>query len=140
MATKIFVNLPVKDLVKSVEFFGLLGYGFNPQFTDDNAACLVISETIYAMLIIPSVFKTFTPKEMADAHATTEVLLALSVESRDEVDDLMAKAIAAGATEVREPQDQGFMYSCSFEDLDGHIWEVFWMDDEYVPPAQTNEE
>ncbi len=140
MATKIFVNLLVKDLAKSVEFFSRLGYGFNPQFTDDNAACLVISDTIFAMLIIPSFFKTFTPKEISDAHTSTEVLLALSVDSRDEVDEMMAKAIAAGAKESREPQDHGFMYSCSFEDLDGHIWEVFWMDEEYVPPTQTKEE
>lgn len=132
MATNIFVNLAVKDLTKSVEFFGKLGYGFNPQFTDDKAACLVISETIYAMLITVPYFKTFTPKEVADAHNVTEVLIALSVDSRDEVDELMAKAIAAGAHESREPQDHGFMYSCSFEDLDGHIWEILWMDEAHI--------
>lgn len=128
MATKIFVNLPVKDLQKSMNFFGSLGYKFNPQFTDEKAACMVISEDIYAMLLVEPFFQGFTPKTITDAHKSTEVLLALSADSRQAVDELVNKALAAGGTEVREPQDHGFMYARSFNDLDGHIWEVLWMD------------
>lgn len=128
MATKIFVNLPVKDLQKSMNFFGSLGYKFNPQFTDEKAACMVISEDIYSMLLTEAFFQGFTPKTITDAHKSTEVLLALSADSRQAVDELVNKALAAGGTEVREPQDHGFMYARSFNDLDGHIWEVLWMD------------
>lgn len=135
MATKIFVNLPIKDLGKSQDFFTKLGYSFNPQFSDENAACLVISEDIYAMLLTEPFFKTFTKKEIADARKSTEVLVALSSESKQEVDDLLRKALAAGATEAREPQDHGFMYGRSFEDLDGHIWEIFWMDPSAINPT-----
>ena len=133
MSTKIFVNLPVKDLEKSKEFFLKLGYSFNQQFTDEKAASLVISEHIYAMLITEPFFKTFIPnKEIADTAKTKEVLVALSTNSKQEVDELTNKAIAAGGKQFREPEDHGFMYARSFEDLDGHVWEVIWMDPGFV--------
>jgi uncharacterized protein len=129
MATRIFINLPVKDLEKTKEFFLKLGYSFNKQFTDEKAASLVISENIYAMLITEPFFKTFIPnKEIADTSKTKEVLVALSVDSKQQVDELADKAIAAGGKKFREPEDHGFMYARSFEDLDGHVWEVVWMD------------
>lgn len=129
MATKIFVNLPVKNLEKSKEFFSGMGYTFNTQFTNENAACLIITEDIYAMLLVEKFFKTFLRKtEIADASKITEVIIALSADSKEKVNELLDKALAAGATEQREAQDHGFMFSRSFEDLDGHIWEIFWMD------------
>ncbi len=128
MSTKIFVNLPIKDLDKSKEFFTKLGYTFNPQFTDDKAACLVISEDIYAMLVTKKFFKTFTPKVIGDATKTTEVLVALSADNREQVDQIVDKALAAGGKINREPTDYGWMYGRSFQDLDGHIWEIIWMD------------
>jgi len=132
MATKIFVNLPVKNLQKSMDFFSQLGYTFNAQFTDEKAACMVISEDIYTMLLLEPFFKTFTAKDIADAHKSSEVLIALSTDSRDNVDAMVNKAVAAGATETQQPQDHGFMYSRSFNDLDGHIWEILWMDESAV--------
>ena len=128
MRTKIFINLPVKDLNKSKEFFAKLGFTFNPQFTNQNAACMVISEDNYAMLLVESFFKTFTKKEIVDAKKNTEVLIALSAENKAKVDEMLGKALAGGAKEPRAPQDHGFMYGRSFEDPDGHIWEIFWMD------------
>jgi predicted lactoylglutathione lyase len=128
MATKIFVNLPVKNLDKSKAFFEALGYSFNPQFTDENAASLVISDDIYAMLLTEPFFKTFTKKEIADASRSTETMLALSTDTRQEVDELADKALAAGGTQANDPQDHGFMYSRSFYDLDGHHWEIVYMD------------
>ena len=128
MPTKIFVNLPVKDLDKSMEFFKKLGFSFNPQFTDDTAACMVVSDDIYAMLLTHAKFKEFTPLPVADAGKSTEVLVCLSCESRGEVDDVVRKAVAAGGRTFKEPQDYGFMYGQSFHDLDGHIWEWIWMD------------
>jgi hypothetical protein len=133
--TQIFVNLPVKDLDRSMGFFKALGFDFNAQFTNEHAACMVISENIYAMLLTEPMFKRFTPKDIADASKTTEVLTALMVESRDSVDAMMGKALAAGATEVRDPQDHGFMYGRAFNDPDGHIWEIGWMDPAHVQPA-----
>ncbi len=130
--TEIFVNLPVKDLDRSMDFFGALGFDFNPQFTNEQAACMVIAENIYAMLLTEPMFKGFTPKDIADATKTTEVMTALSSESREAVDTFLEKAIEAGATEVRDPQDHGFMYGRAFNDPDGHIWEVFWMDPAHV--------
>lgn len=124
----IFVNLPVNDLDASKTFFTELGYSLNAQFSDDNAASVVISDTIVAMLLKKEFYATFTSKEIADATRTSEVLLCLSAESREKVDELLTKALAAGATEPREPQDHGFMYSRAFDDLDGHTWEVVWMD------------
>ena len=135
MGTKLFVNFPVKDLDKSKEFFSKLGFAFNAQFTDQNAACMVISEDNYAMLLVEQFFKTFTKKEIADAKKSTEVLTALSAESKEKVDEMMSKALAAGAKEARDPQDLGFMYGRSFEDLDGHIWEIFWMDPKAINPS-----
>src|ERR1044071_5963779 len=114
MATKMFVNLPVKDLKKSIEFFTKLGYTFNPQFTDENATCMIISENIYAMLLVEKFFKTFTKKEIADATKTAEAIIALSADSKEQVDDLVRKALAAGATTPQLKQDQGFMYSHGF--------------------------
>lgn len=128
MATKIFVNLPVKDLNRSVEFFTKLGYTFNKQFTDETATCMVISEDIFAMLLTEPKFKQFTSKEIADSTKSIEVITALSAESKDEVNSLADKALAAGATEARPPEDHGFMVLRSFYDLDGHMWEIIWMD------------
>ena len=134
MATSnIFVNLPVTDLERSKEFFSALGFSINPQFTDENAASIVISENIYAMLLTPEFFATFTNKPVADAQTSTEAIVALSADSRDEVDQLVDRAIAAGAVVTREPDvEYPFMYSRSFSDPDGHQWEVLWMDPEHV--------
>ena len=128
MSQMIFVNLPVKDLNRSVEFFTKLGYKFNPQFTDKNATCMIVGENIFVMLLVEEFFKTFTPKPIVDAKSGTEVLVALSAESRDHVNRIVETALAAGAREFRDPADHGFMYQRSFEDLDGHIWEYVWMD------------
>jgi predicted lactoylglutathione lyase len=128
MATKIFVNLPVKELNRSVAFFTKLGYTFNAQFTDENATCMVVGDNICVMLLVEKFFKSFIKKEMADATKTAEVIIALSAESREKVDELVNKAIAAGATTPNEKQDQGFMYGWGFQDLDGHLWEVFYME------------
>lgn len=132
MISKIFVNLPVKDLDKSMAFFKAIGFSFNPQFTDKTAACMAMSEDIYAMLLTHDKIKQFTGKQIADAHKTTEVLTALAVESKAKVNELVEKAIQAGSKEPRQPQDYGFMFARSFEDPDGHIWEVFWMDPAHV--------
>ncbi|MBW4580262.1 MAG: VOC family protein [Tildeniella nuda ZEHNDER 1965/U140] len=132
MTRQIFVNLPVKDLNKSIEFFTQLGFTFNPQFTDENATCMIVDETIFVMLLVEQYFKTFTPKEICDTTKSAEVLVALSFESREEVDAIVAKAIAAGGTTYKEPQDLGFMYQHGFQDLDGHIWEIFFMDESAI--------
>lgn len=134
MATKIFVNLPVKDLKKSMTFFSKVGFSFNSQFTDETAACMVISEDIYAMLLTHAKFKEFTRKEIVDSTKGTEVILALSADSREEVSEFVNKAMEAGGKESLAPQDYGFMYQRSFQDLDGHLWEVLWMD-----PAKIQE-
>ncbi len=128
MATSIFVNLPVKDLGRSVGFFTQLGYKFNAQFTNENATCMIISETNFVMLLVEPFFQTFTPKTIADAKASTEVVVALSCESRDEVRRIVETAITAGGRQYADPKDHGFMFQWGFEDLDGHIWEHFWMD------------
>ncbi|HEX9004643.1 MAG TPA: VOC family protein [Blastocatellia bacterium] len=128
MATKIFVNLPVKDLKASIEFFTKLGYTFNSQFTDETATCMIISEDIFTMLLTHDKFKSFTPKEICDATKSTEVLICLSCESREHVDELVGKAVAAGGTTYNKSQDHGFMYAHGYQDLDGHIWELMWMD------------
>ncbi|MFD5031283.1 VOC family protein [Streptomyces sp. NPDC058220] len=132
--TLIFVNLPVKDLETSRTFFSKLGYTFNAQFSDESTACLVISDTIYAMLLEESRFKEFTRKDVADASKTTEVILALGVESREKVDELADTALASGGSPANEPIDHGFMYGRSFQDPDQHIWEVMWMDPAAVEP------
>lgn len=133
MATKIFVNLPVKDVARSIAFFDKLGFKFNPQFTDHKAACMIIGENIYAMLLMDTFFKTFTKKEIADARKTTEVLLALDAASREEVEDMVSKAVEAGGSSYMSPQDHGWMYQHSFADLDGHQWEILYMDENAVP-------
>jgi predicted lactoylglutathione lyase len=132
MTTKIFVNLPVKDLKRSMGFFGKLGYKFNPQFTDDTAACMVIADDIYAMLLTHAKFKEFTKKDIVDATKSTEVLTCLSAESRAKVDELADAALQAGGTKSHDAMDFGFMYGRSFNDLDGHIWEIMWMDPNHV--------
>lgn len=129
MATQVFINLPVKDLEKSKAFFAQLGYTFNAQFTNENAACMVISDTIYTMLLTEPFFQGFTHKAIADARTTKEVLICLSCESRAQVDDMIKKAIAAGGKAApAEPIDHGFMYYHGFEDLDGHNWEIMFME------------
>ena len=132
---QLFVNLPVENLDRTIAFFTALGFGFNPKFTDENATCLVISEHIQVMLLTKPFFAGFTKKPIADARAATETLLALSCDSREEVDALVAKAVAAGAAAPIEIKDHGFMYQHGFEDLDGHQWEVFWMDESAMPTA-----
>jgi predicted lactoylglutathione lyase len=132
---QIFVNLAVKDLDASMKFFRALGFDFNVQFTNEAAACLVIEENIHAMLITEAYFRTFTPKPLADAKQNSEVLIALSCDSRAHVDTLTDKAVAAGGRVIRETNDHGFMYDRAFEDLDGHIWELVYMDMTAVPPA-----
>jgi predicted lactoylglutathione lyase len=131
---QIFVNLPVKDLPRSRAFFESLGYSFNEEFSNSEGACCVISEHIYAMLLTEPFFKGFTKKAIADAKQTTEVLICLSCESREQVDQLVAKAVAAGGAAPNAKQDHGFMYAHGFEDLDGHLWELVYM----VPGATPN--
>lgn len=128
----IFVNLPVRDLERAKSFFASLGYTFNPKFTDEKATCMVISEHIFAMLLIEPFFASFIDRPISDARAVTEVLVALTCESRAQVDEVCNAAFAAGARRYGEPRDHGFMYQWGFEDLDGHKWEYFWMD----PSAQ----
>lgn len=132
MQTQVFINLCVADLPKSMEFFKTLGLSFNSQFTNEEAACLQISDTIFAMLITPARFKDFTKKEVADAKKSTEVLLALSCDSKEKVNELADKALSAGGQPARDPEDHGFMFARAIEDLDGHIWEFFWMDPNHV--------
>ncbi|MFZ0328720.1 MAG: VOC family protein [Nitrososphaeraceae archaeon] len=132
MTTKIFVNLPVKDLNKTIEFFTKLGFKFNPQFTDENATCMIIGDDIFVMLLVEKFFKTFTKKEICDTSKNTEVIVALSAESREKVDQMINKAIESGGSEPREAQDHGWMYGRSFEDINGHIWEVIYMDESAI--------
>lgn len=124
----IFVNLPVRDLVKARAFFDKLGFSFNSKFSDDNAACMVVSDKASVMLLRETFFKTFTKRELCDTTSRTEGLFALSCGSRAEVDEMVKTALAAGGTPAMPPQDHGFMYGHSFYDLDGHHWEVVWMD------------
>jgi uncharacterized protein len=128
MATQIFVNLPVKDLTRSVEFFTRLGYEFDPQFTDENATCMIVGENIFVMLLVESFFETFTRKELCDARRCTEVIVCVSAESRAKVNQLVAAAVAAGGTTPMEAKDHGFMYQHGFQDLDGHLWELIYME------------
>ena len=135
MPRNLYVNLPVKDLERTVDFFAALGFSFNPMFTDENATCMIINDGTSVMLLVESFFATFTRKPLADAHAVTETLLALSLDSRADVDDFVAKALAKGASEYAEPRDLGFMYQRGIADLDGHQWEVFYMDESQFPGA-----
>ena len=136
MATQIFVNLPVKDLNRSVEFFTKLGYTFNPQFTDEKATCMIISDTIYVMLLTETFFQTFTKKEIVNAHKALEVSICLSAESKEAVDEMVNKAETAGGTIPNPATDYGFMYQHSYEDLDGHHWEIMWMNPAGMPQHQ----
>ena len=133
MFRQIFVNLPIKDMARSQAFFKALGLSFNPRFTNDQGACLEIGENFYAMLLVEPFFQGFIQKPISDAHQSTEVILALSVGSRAEVEAVMAKAVAAGATRIPATKDYGFMVQDGFADLDGHQWEVFWMDEAAAP-------
>jgi len=134
MSKQVFINLPVADLPKSMAFFKALGFSHNPQFTDDTAACIVISETIFVMLLTHSKFRDFTPKSICDTTKSAEVLLCLSCESRLQVEDLVAKAVAAGGSIYANPKDYGFMYQHSFADPDGHQWELIHMS--AMPPQK----
>lgn len=126
------MNLPIKDLSKSVAFFTKLGFSFNPQFTDQNATCMIIGEDIFIMLLVEKFFKSFTKKDVCDTSKNTEAIVALSVESREKVNQMIEKAIEAGGSEPREKQDHGWMYGRSFEDIDGHLWEVFFMEESAI--------
>jgi predicted lactoylglutathione lyase len=134
MHSQIFVNLPVKDLPRSVLFFTSLGYTFNPTFTDENATCMIIGENLFVMLLVEKFFSSFTNKAITDTAKATEVLTCVACDSREHVDTLVAKARAGGAQVPREPQDHGFMYAHGYEDLDGHTWELIHMTGE--PPRQ----
>ena len=131
MAKQIFVNLPVADLERAIAFFSALGFTFNAQWTDSSATCMIVGENISVMLLNRERFQTFTPKPVADARQTTEVLVCLGLDSRDEVDTLVRKAVAAGGSIYNEAQDHGFMYGHGFQDLDGHLWELVYL----VPQA-----
>ena len=134
MATQIYVNLPVKNIERTQAFFTSLGFSFNPQFSNDQAICMVVADDIYVMLLVESFFQTFTKKPVADATKGTEVIVCLSCESRARVDELVAKAVAAGGRAPNPKQDHGFMYGHGFEDLDGHVWELTYMDPNAAPP------
>ncbi len=129
---KLFVNLSVRELKKSMAFFSTLGFEFNPQFTDANAACMIVSEEAFVMLLAEPYFKTFIKRDICDTTKATEALFALSCSSRAEVDEVVKKAVAQGGKHALDPQDHGFMYSWSFYDLDGHHWEVVWMNPSHV--------
>jgi uncharacterized protein len=125
---KLFVNLAVKDLGRTVDFFTQLGFSFDPRFTDEQATCMILSEDAYVMLLVEDRFRDFTKKELADPGTETEAILAISAESREAVDELVQKALAAGGRPSNDSMDYGFMYTASFQDPDGHLWEVLWMD------------
>jgi len=134
MARQVFINLAVKDLNKTIEFFTKLGFKFNPQFTDENATCMIIDKDSFVMLLVEKFFKTFIPdKNICDAKKSAEALVALSVESRKKVDELIDKAVAAGGAEYRKAQDYGWMYGRAFQDINGHIWEIGYMDESAMP-------
>ena len=133
MPRNLYVNLPVKDLERTVDFFAALGFSFDPKFTDENATCMIVNDSTSVMLLVESFFATFTRKPIADAHAVTETLLAMSMDSRAEVDAFVATALANGASEYAEPRDLGFMYQRGIADLDGHQWEAFYMDESQFP-------
>jgi len=132
MARKLFLNLAVKDLKTSMEFFSKLGFEFNKQFTDDKAASMVVSDDAYVMLVTHPFFKTFTKRDIADSNKSTEAITAYSVDSKAEVDKAYETAVANGGALANDPQDHGFMYTKSFYDPDGHLWECFWMDPSFV--------
>lgn len=135
MHQQVFINLPVRDLSRSMSFFRSLGYDFDSRFTNEVAACLILGEQLYAMLLTEAFFAGFTAKTVVDAHQATEVLVCLSCSSRGEVDELVNRARSAGGRIPRPPQEQGFMYGHAFEDPDGHIWELVYMEGEPPPAA-----
>jgi predicted lactoylglutathione lyase len=135
MARSIFVNLPVEDLRKSIEFFTRLGFSFNPQFTDETATCMIVGPEACVMLLTQDKFRAFTPNPICDARKNTEVLVCLSCDNRAQVDDMVRAAVAAGGNTYNEPQDHGFMYAHGFQDPDGHIWELMYMDPSATPSA-----
>ena len=135
MAKKMFTNLPVRDLQASIDFFTKLGFTFNPQFSDKNGTCMIVGDDAFVMLLAEDFFKTFTKKELTDATTTTEVITAITVDSREEVDTMVDAALTAGGAPSNEASDQEFMYTRSFQDLDGHLWEVLYMD-----PAAMNQQ
>jgi len=137
MATKVFINLPVKDLEKSISFFNGLGFSFNPQFTDEKAGCMVISDSIFVMLLTEPYFATFTKKSVCDAKNHTEVLITLDAESKDAVEQIVSKAKALGGSTYSEAQDHGWMYQHAFADLDGHQWEIAYMDASQLPEQES---
>lgn len=135
-AEKTFVNLPVKDLKKTVEFFTKLGFEFDPQYTDANATCMIVNSNTFVMLLVEEFFQTFIKKELADASRTSEVIMALTADSRAQVDELVNKALEAGGKPYNDPVDHGFMYTWSFQDPDNHLWELFYMDPNAAPPQE----
>jgi predicted lactoylglutathione lyase len=140
MARKIFVNVAVEDLDRSVDFFTKLGFTFDPRFTDETATCMIVSGEAFVMLLVESKFKEFTKKELVDSTTHTEAILALSAESREGVDELADTALEAGGAPANDPMDYGFMYGRSFQDPDGHIWEVMWMDPSALEQSSAVEE
>lgn len=135
MIKQIFINLPVKQLNMSKEFFSKLGFNFNPQFTDENAACLILGENIYAMLLVDNFFNSFTKKKIGDSSNSTEAIFALSTDSKEKVEEMLNNVISAGGIEPTEPQDHGWMYGRSFQDIDGHLWEIFYADESAMPTS-----
>jgi uncharacterized protein len=136
MGRQIYVNLPVKDIAKTKTFFSALGFSFEPKFSNEDAICMIVADDIYVMLLVEKFFKSFISKEICDAKKSAEVLVCLSCDSRAEVDQLVSKAVKAGGTMPRDSQDLGFMYSHAFEDLEGHIWELVYMDPNAQMPQQ----
>ncbi len=139
MTTRIFVNLSVKDLDKTVEFFTKLGFKFDPQFTDKNATSMIISDNIFVMLLVEKIFKTFTKKEICDTTKNIEAIVALPVESREKVDEIVNMAIEAGGIEPKKPQDYGWMYYRSFEDVDGHLLEITYINESEVKANEKHQ-
>ena len=134
MGTQIFVNLPVKNLSRSIDFFSQLGYTFNKQFTDEKSTCMIVADDIFVMLLVEDFFTTFTKKPIADTKNYNEAILCISIESKFAVDEIVSKAVAAGASASYEKQEESFMYGHGFQDLDGHLWEFIWMDMAAMPP------
>ena len=138
MPKQLFLNLPVKDLNRTVDFFTALGFTFNPDFTDENATCMIVNENAYVMLLLEAYFKTFTAKDVSSTQGSAEAIIAYSVDSREEVDEVVRTALANGGSVSQDPQDYGFMYNHSFQDPDGHLWEVFWMDPAGAPAESAS--
>ncbi|WP_347050507.1 VOC family protein [Flavobacterium olei] len=133
MQTKIFLNIAVKDLNRSIAFFTELGFSFNEKFTNDKGTCMIVGENINVMLLVEEFYQTFTKKQICDTKTTSEVLIAISVDSREQVDEIMQKAVKAGGTDYNQANDYGWMYQKTFLDIDGHHWEVFYMDENNIP-------